>query len=98
MEGTVKWFNLKKGYGFIDGDDGESYFVHNSALTKGKFLKENDRVSFEAVETDKGKQAQKVTLLSKGSETGGRKRKDDDEEQEEDQEEEEQEEEQEETE
>ena len=70
--------------------------MHNSALTKGKFLKENDRVSFESVETDKGKQAQKVTLLSKGSETGGR-RKRDDEEQEEEQEEEEQEEEQEET-
>ena len=68
MEGTVKWFNIKKGYGFIDGDDGESYFVHYSALAQGKFLKENDKVSFEPVETDKGRQAQNVTLLEKGSE------------------------------
>ena len=90
MEGTVKWFNLKKGYGFIDGDDGESYFVHNSALTKGKFLKENDRVSFEGAETDKGKQAQKVTLLSKGSETGGRRKRDEDEPEEQEEQEEEQ--------
>ncbi|MBW2999464.1 cold shock domain-containing protein, partial [Candidatus Woesearchaeota archaeon] len=32
MEGTVKWFNSKKGYGFIEGDDGEDYFVHESVL------------------------------------------------------------------
>ena len=63
MEGTVKWFNSKKGYGFINGDDGEDYFMHHSALGEGVFVKDEDRVSFEAVETDRGKQAQNVALL-----------------------------------
>jgi cold shock protein len=67
MEGTVKWFNRKKGFGFIVGEDGQDYFVHYTAVPRGVFLKENDRVSFEAVETDKGKQAQNVTLAEGGS-------------------------------
>ena len=71
MEGNVKWYNRTKSYGFIQGDDGQEYFVHSSALTKGTFLRENDRVSFEPAETDKGKQAQNVTLLQKGSEREG---------------------------
>ena len=68
MEGEVKWFNTRKGFGFIKGDDGEDYFVHHSALGQGVFLRENDRVSFETVQTDKGKQAKDVKLLQKGSE------------------------------
>ncbi len=70
MEGTVKWYNLKKGYGFIKGDDGQDYFVHFSALN-GAMLRENDKVSFDAVDTERGKQAQKVKLLQKGSEIKG---------------------------
>ena len=70
MEGKVKWFNSRKGYGFIQGDDGEEYFVHSSALKETRFLRENDRVSFESAESDKGKQAQNVQLLQKGSESG----------------------------
>ncbi len=69
MEGTVKWYNLKKGYGFIKGEDGQDYFVHFSALN-GAMLRENDKVSFDAVDTDRGKQAQKVKLLEKGSDRG----------------------------
>ncbi len=68
MEGTVKWFNTKKGYGFITGDDGEEYFVHHTALAQGTFIRDNDKVAFEPAESDKGKQAQNVTLLQKGSE------------------------------
>ena len=68
MEGKVKWFNRNKGYGFIEGDDGEEYFVHHSALAQGTFIQENDRVSFDPAETERGKQAQNVTLIQKGSE------------------------------
>ena len=68
MEGTVKWFNNKKGYGFIIGEDESEYFVHHSAIAQGTFIRDNDRVAFEPGEGEKGKQAQNVTLLQKGSE------------------------------
>ena len=68
MEGTVKWYNFKKGYGFIQGEDGEDYFVHFTAVPKGVSLRENDKVSFEPAENEKGKQASNVQLLEKGSE------------------------------
>lgn len=68
MEGTVKWFNRKKGYGFVAGDDGSEYFVHFTALPKGLFLNENDRVSFEAADTEKGKQAKNVKKIGGGEE------------------------------
>ena len=68
MEGIVKWFNRQKGYGFITGDDEQEYFVHHSALAEGTFIRDNDRVSFEPADSEKGKQAQNVTLLQKGSE------------------------------
>jgi CspA family cold shock protein len=60
MEGTVKWFNDSKGFGFIKGEDGKEYFVHKNALPPGTFLKENDAVSFEPTETDRGVQAKDV--------------------------------------
>ncbi|MBA3064526.1 cold shock domain-containing protein [Candidatus Woesearchaeota archaeon] len=74
MEGKVKWFNSRKGFGFVEGEDGQDYFIHHSALEQGVFLRENDAVTFEAAETDKGKQAQKVVLKgSKSSAPKGRK-------------------------
>ena len=71
MEGKVKFFNRTKGFGFIVGDDGRDYFVHHSALNRGTFLRENDKVSFDGAETERGWQARNVTLLQKGSELPG---------------------------
>ena len=71
MEGTVKFFNRKKGFGFISGEDGKDYFVHFTALPQGTFLRDNDKVSFEAVEGDRGLKADKVQLLQKASEMEG---------------------------
>ena len=68
MEGTVKWYDRKKGYGFVLGDDEQEYFVHFTALPKGVFLWEGDLVSFEPGETEKGKQANNVQLVKKASE------------------------------
>ena len=65
MEGTVKWFNDQKGYGFINGEDGTDYFVHHTSIEQGTYIGENDRVSFETMETDRGMQAQNVTMLEK---------------------------------
>ena len=63
MEGTVKWFNIKKGYGFITGDDGEDYFVHYTAIKDKAFVRDNDHVSFDPAQTERGKQAQNVVSI-----------------------------------
>lgn len=68
IEGTVKWFSRDKGYGFIAGEDGQEYFVHHSALAPNTFIRDDDKVSFEPAEGDRGKQARNVKLLEKGSE------------------------------
>ncbi len=65
-EGTVKWFDNKKGYGFIDPDDGdEDVFVHYSAVVMEGFktLAEGDRVRFEMSEGDKGLRASNVERI-----------------------------------
>lgn len=61
-EGTVKWFNPKKGYGFIATDDGSDIFVHYASISgEGyKSLKEGDAVSFDVVDGDKGPRAENV--------------------------------------
>jgi CspA family cold shock protein len=63
MEGTVKWFYKEKGYGFVKGDDGTDYFLHHSALPAGVIPKENDKVSFETLQTERGVQAKNVKLI-----------------------------------
>ena len=62
MEGTVKWFNSQKGFGFVQGEDGKDYFVHFSAVPEDVRLNEGDKVTFDVVETEKGVQAQNVQL------------------------------------
>ena len=64
-EGTVKWFNDQKGYGFITQDNGPDVFVHHSAIQGGGFktLSENDRVRFETVQGQKGLKAENVVKL-----------------------------------
>ena len=64
-KGKVRWFNNKKGYGFIQKDsDGKDIFIHYSAITMEgyKTLKTNDAVEFEVVEGEKGPQAANVTM------------------------------------
>ena len=64
MNGTVKWFNNEKGFGFISVEGGEDVFVHFSAIqTDGfKSLEEGQAVNFEIVEGARGPQAANVTI------------------------------------
>jgi CspA family cold shock protein len=61
-DGTVKWFNEQKGFGFIESDDGGDVFVHYSAISQSGFrtLDEGDRVTFDVVDGPKGPQASNV--------------------------------------
>ncbi len=65
-QGTVKWFNATKGYGFLSDADGKDVFVHYSALQMDGFkeLKDGEAVEFEVVEGEKGPQAANVVRLS----------------------------------
>jgi CspA family cold shock protein len=65
VEGTVKWFNADKGFGFITQEEGSDVFVHYSAIQEDGFrsLDEGARVKFEIVAGPKGPAASNVTLL-----------------------------------
>jgi CspA family cold shock protein len=64
-QGTVKWFNNEKGYGFISRNSGDDVFVHHSAIQGSGFksLNEGDTIEFEVAKGPKGLQAQNVVKL-----------------------------------
>ena len=62
MEGTVKFFNTMKQFGFIAGEDGKEYFVHETGLKEGVSIQENDKVTFDVEEGDRGPKAVNVGL------------------------------------
>jgi len=64
--GKIKWFNNEKGYGFIEGENGEDIFVHYSAIKQDgyKSLSEGQIVEYELLETEKGLQAINVKEVS----------------------------------
>lgn len=63
--GTVKWFNDNKGYGFIENEDGTDIFVHYSAINNSGFrsLNEGDKVTFDVEEGQKGPSAANVSTV-----------------------------------
>ena len=64
-QGTVKWFDTVKGYGFIETDQGEDIFVHFTGIVAEGFrtLEEGQRVQFDVVEGNRGNQAANVTVI-----------------------------------
>jgi CspA family cold shock protein len=64
MNGTVKWFNAEKGFGFITTDEGNDVFAHFSQIQKEGFksLEEGQEVEFDVVEGQKGLQAENITV------------------------------------
>ena len=66
VQGTVKWFNGDKGYGFISREDGDDLFVHYSEIQTDGFrtLREGDKVEFEVTQGKKGLQASSVVVVN----------------------------------
>jgi CspA family cold shock protein len=60
MKGSIKWYNTRKGYGFIQGEDGKDVFVHRSSIPSGTFLQEGDKVEYELETSERGPKATNV--------------------------------------
>jgi len=67
MKGTVKWYNSYKGYGFIEGEDGQDVFVHRTALPMGTDLYAEDTVEYEIEDSEWGLRATNVKKSKKAS-------------------------------
>lgn len=63
MKGTVKWFNPRKGFGFIIGENGKDIFVHRTDVPTGIFLNEGDSVEYEVETTEKKPRAINIKKL-----------------------------------
>lgn len=63
LRGRVKWFNDKKGYGFIVKDDGKEVFVHINDINRGDILLPDEEVSFDVTEGQKGEKAVNVSVF-----------------------------------
>ena len=60
--GIVKNWNISQGWGFIEGDDGEDYFLHISNIRSGQVIKNNSRVKFDITQGQRGPEAENVTM------------------------------------
>jgi len=65
-KGTVKWFDNQKGYGFISDESGKDVFVHYSSINCDGFktLEEGQTVTYDVIESNRGQQASKVTVVN----------------------------------
>ncbi|MCK4347431.1 MAG: cold shock domain-containing protein [Thermoplasmatales archaeon] len=63
MKGKIKWYNSRKGYGFIEGEDKKDIFVHRDSIPDGTYLNEGDQVEYETEDSDKGPKATNVKKL-----------------------------------
>ena len=62
ISGTLKEWNVSQGWGFIEGDDGEDYFLHASHIRSGQSVSHNCRVKFDVFQGQRGPEAENVTL------------------------------------
>ncbi|MFE3845282.1 cold-shock protein [Thermoplasmatota archaeon] len=63
MKGKIKWYNSRKGYGFIEGEDKKDIFVHRDSIPDGTLLNEGDQVEYETEDSDKGPKATNLKKL-----------------------------------
>ena len=63
MKGKIKWYNARKGFGFIEVEDGKDVFVHKTSIPDGTYLNDGDNVEFETEDSERGPTAIKIKKL-----------------------------------